>query len=143
MRRTLFAIACALAFPPALLAGQCDGCGCDAACRKVCRPVCKPKKVTVTCWDCRCEPFCVPGPGKSCESCGCCDDRAACAHVHVRKKLMKKEIQKEIMVTEWVVEDLCPECQSRSKTNRTETASFNDYAAPGSRNKSPRERLLE
>lgn len=111
--RAAFVVACICVTVPTLNAGHCQHCGCEAVCNKVCHPVCKTTEATVTCWDCKCEPFCVPGPGKACQDCGCCDDRAACASVHVRKKLMKKELKKEIMVTEWVVENLCAACKAK------------------------------
>jgi hypothetical protein len=111
--RVALLVAFICATGPVIDAGECQHCGCEAACKKVCHPVCKTKKVKVTCWDCKCEPFCLPGPGKACQSCGCCDDRAASGHVHARKKLMRKEVEKEILVTEWVVEDLCAECKAK------------------------------
>src|SRR5688500_7438152 len=48
----------------------CDHCGHAGACQKVCRLVCETKKVEVTCWGCKCEDFCVPGPSKpGCKHC--------------------------------------------------------------------------
>ena len=52
---------------------------CGGPCKKVCRLVCEEKKVEVVCWGCKCEDFCVPGPGcPTCEHCKCvcqtCDE---------------------------------------------------------------------
>src|SRR5262245_46562003 len=90
---------------------HCARCGCSEPCQKVCRLVVEEKKVDVTCWGGKCEPFCVPGPSQpgceNCESvCGSSDGsvHAACkkfvwtewtagrAQVYTKKKLMKKTV---------------------------------------------------
>jgi hypothetical protein len=113
----------------------CDHCGCAAPCQKVCRLVCETKKVEITCWGCKCEEFCIPGPSKRgckhCETvCADCDQAAnpngvcvqpkkfvwyewipgCCAKVQTRKKLMQKKITKEIPTYKWKVETLCATC---------------------------------
>jgi hypothetical protein len=118
----------------------CDHCGQAAACQKVCRLVCETKKVEITCWGCKCEDFCVPGPSKPgckhCETiCQDCDQGCDPNGVHVlpqkfawtewipgyatirtRKKLMKKTITKTIPSYKWVVEDLCPHCHAHAQS---------------------------
>jgi hypothetical protein len=118
----------------------CDHCGGAGACQKVCRLVCETKKVEITCWGCKCEDFCVPGPSKpGCKHCETvCEDGAegcdpngvhyqpqkfvwtewipGCATIRTRKKLMKKTITKTIPSYKWVVEDLCPHCQLKAQS---------------------------
>ena len=115
--------------------GCCAHCGCQARCHKVCRLVCEEKKVTVTCWGCKCEDFCIPGHSKPCcQHCEevCTEDAAdcdapcthaktfvwtewipGCAKLHTKKKLMKKTVTKKVPSYKWVVEDLCCDCQAR------------------------------
>ncbi len=119
----------------------CDHCGQSGACQKVCRLVCENKKVEVTCWGCKCEDFCVPGPSKRgckhCETvCGLCDEACdpnsthaktknfvwydwmpGCATIHTRKKLMKQTVTKTIPSYKWVVEDLCPHCVASAESS--------------------------
>ncbi len=62
--------------------GCCDRCGCGQ-CRKVCRLVCDEKELEVTCWDSKCEDFCLPGPCKlGCKHRvpACADCAASCAN---------------------------------------------------------------
>ncbi|WP_254512104.1 hypothetical protein [Anatilimnocola floriformis] len=119
----------------------CDHCGCVDACQKTCRLVCETKKVEITCWGCKCEDFCVPGPSKLCSQhcemvCEECDKTpdakgvcyqphkfvwnewipGCCAKIHTRKKLMKKTITKTIPSYKWVVENLCPNCQAHAQS---------------------------
>lgn len=129
---TLIALATATVAPSRAHAGGCQHCGCDTACNKVCRLVCEEKKVTVTCWGCKCEDFCVPGPSKpGCKNCDLvcetCDNPDAimaqpkkfvwtewipgCATVHTRKKLMKRTVVKTVPSYKWVVENLCAKCE--------------------------------
>lgn len=119
--------------------GGCAHCGCYEACHKTCRLVCEDKKVPVTCWGCKTEDFCVPGPSTpGCEHCDtvcdeCSNDPKApysqakrfiwtewipggCAKVVTKKKLMKKTVTKTVPSYKWVVEDLCPECEARCQT---------------------------
>jgi hypothetical protein len=112
----------------------CAQCGC-AQCQKICRLVCEDKKVTITCYGCKSEDFCVPCPSKpgclQCEEdCGNCeaDGKDVCARpkkflwlewqpglakIYTRQKLMRKVVTKKIPSYKWVVEDLCAECQAK------------------------------
>lgn len=114
--------------------GRCAHCGAAGPCHKVCRLVCEDKKVSITCWGCETEDFCVPGPSKpGCRHCETvCDEdsdpQAPCAHpqkfvwtewlpncsakMFTKHKLMKKTVTKTIPGYKWVVEDLCPQCQA-------------------------------
>src|SRR5262245_10545834 len=55
---------------------HCQHCGCSCECVKVCRMICDMKEVKKTCYTCKCEDFCVPGPSKRCDDtcCGHCPD---------------------------------------------------------------------
>ena len=113
----------------------CAHCGChNATVQKTCRLVCEQKKVTVTCWGCKDEDFCVPGPSRP----GCkhvesvcdesCDPKAPrnqptkfvwrewlasdYAHIYTKQKLMKKTVTKTVPNYKWVVETLCEQCQA-------------------------------
>lgn len=113
----------------------CAHCGChDAPLQKTCRLVCEQKKVTVTCWGCKEEDFCVPGPSRPgckhvesvCEEAN--DSKAPCtqpkkfvwrdwcasdcAHVYTKQKLMKKTVTKTVPSYKWVVETMCEQCQA-------------------------------
>jgi hypothetical protein len=140
MRSTAtFALVClALFFVAAqtAIAGDCCGhCGGCCACQKVCRLVCEDKKVEVICWACLCEDFCLPGPGEPgckhcktvCADCDACVPGAphvepkrfvwrewipGCARMFTRKKLYKKIETVTVPSYRWVVEDLCPHCES-------------------------------
>lgn len=114
--------------------GHCARCGGSGPCHKVCRLVTEEKSVAITCWGCKCEDFCLPGPSKpGCERCelvcGTCDkcrDRNSVhaeptpfvwtkwtpgtAKIHTKKKLMKKIVTKKVPSHKWVVEDLCDQC---------------------------------
>lgn len=111
--------------------GHCHCCQGDGPCEKVCRLVPDKKKVPVTCWGCKTEDFCIPGPSKpACRHCEIvCDENDPdapctqskkffwtewipnnCAHVYTKHKLMKKTVNKSVPSYKWVVEDLCPEC---------------------------------
>ena len=106
------------------LCSQCDGC------EKVCRLVYEEKKITTTCWGTQCEDFCVPGPScpdhEHCEQVGGSSNpcsppkRLTWTHwlpgeggtIYSKKKLMKKTVTKTVPSFKWVVEDLCPQCQT-------------------------------
>jgi hypothetical protein len=115
---------------------RCAHCGCDCNCSKVCRLVCEEKKVDVICWSCRCEDFCLPGPGK-CVAKHCVDvcgegadgdgdDDAAVkpkrlvwhewlpsgAKIYRRKRLMKRIEKVDVPTYKWVVEDICDKCNA-------------------------------
>lgn len=141
-RLLLAALSAALAISSANLATAfgCDHCGQVCPCQKTCRLVCETKKVEITCWGCKCEDFCIPGPGKPgckhCETvCEHCDEIGdpkgvhsqpqkfvwtewipGCAKIHTKKKLMKKTVTKTISSYKWVVEDLCPHCVANAQS---------------------------
>jgi hypothetical protein len=116
--------------------GCCAHCGCSATCQKVCRLVCDEKKVETTCWGCKIEDFCVPGPSKPecrhckevCESCDTSGKEVGvralpknlvwtewipgCARLYTKKKLMKKTVTTKVPSYKWVVEDLCEQCEA-------------------------------
>ncbi len=111
----------------------CAHCGGMEGCQKICRLVCEEKKVTFTCWGCKREDFCLPGPStrgeEHCELvCDETDPKApctqpkkfiwndwipgGCAKVYTKTKLMKRTITKTVPSFKWVVEDLCPQCEA-------------------------------
>lgn len=116
----------------------CALCGTAEAESKVCRLVVGEKKITVTCWSCEAEDICLPGPSKptcrhwdvACDdpSCHCCGDYrkffvwaewkplGCCCKIVTKKKLMKKTVTKTVPSYKWVVEDLCPTCESKCET---------------------------
>ena len=112
---------------------KCARCGAVCPCKKVCRLVCEEKSVEVVCWGCKCEDFCVPGPGcpgcehcKSvCQSCdeskpsGVCSEPKAfhwktwCpsfARMYTKTKLMKRTEIVKVPTYKYVVEDVCCNC---------------------------------
>jgi hypothetical protein len=115
----------------------CSHCGSEAPCQKVCRLVKEEKKIETVCWGCKCEDFCLPGPShircRHCETV-CSDGECvvdkdgvaakpkdwvwtewlpSCkAHLHTKKKLMKKVVTKKVPAYKWVVEDLCTKCEA-------------------------------
>jgi hypothetical protein len=133
---TVVAVVLATSVPRLAFAGGCEHCGGNAACQKVCRLVCEEKKVEITCWGCKCEDFCVPGPSKPgckhCETvCEFCEEGSdpkspvtaskkfvwtewipGCAKVYTKKTLMKRTVTKTIPSYKWVVEDLCGNCEA-------------------------------
>lgn len=137
---TLAALALVLSNRVVSLAEECvcAHCGCYTECDKICRLVEEEKKLTVTCWGGKCEDFCVPGPSeKKCEHCEVlCKENPEgephCAHVrktawstwapwicptiYTKTKLMKKTVTKKIPSYKWVVEDLCPKCESKAES---------------------------
>ena len=141
-RRTLLTQFLALTFAEpmtCLVAGEgilrCRLCASCSNCSKVCRLVCEEKKITTTCWGYKTEDFCAPGPScpdhDHCETvCGSNGDAKSpcsqpkqfwwthwhpgdCGTVYTKKKLMKKTVTKMVPSFKWVVEDLCPACQTR------------------------------
>jgi hypothetical protein len=98
----------------------CHHCGCERNCKKVCRLECGTKKETKTEYAAECEDFCVPGHSKKCGVKIECDGQGhhhrkviwqpTCAKVHTRKKLVKKEVTKEVPDYKWVVEEYCCVC---------------------------------
>lgn len=131
-------------------AQSCQQCGCQTDCQKVCRLVCETRKVEITCWSCKVEEFCIPGPSKPgckhqelvCDSCGEGHDPTSpvampkrfvwtewipgCATVQTKKKLMKRTVIKTIPSYKWVVEELCDQCES----NLPPVTIDHDAAAP-------------
>ncbi len=125
--------------PLAVLASEavCGHCGCDRGCVRVCRLVRETKEIEVTFWACCDEDVCVPGPAcrgrersvaievqgpqdGDCNCIGCLCQRLSWhrwspgkATIKSRKKLYKKTVTREIPTYRWVVEDICPACESR------------------------------
>ncbi len=120
----------------------CSGCGCQCECAMTCHLVRYMKKVTTTCYGCKCEDFCVGGPSCRgcehdeccCDNCDCgnkdkcgCDHRpdchfiwhdwcpSDCACLKTRKILTKYELTKEIPAFKWVVQPLCGSCAEKAK----------------------------
>lgn len=113
---------------------SCAHCGHSGNCCKVCRLVKEEKKVDITCWGVKCEPWCIPCHSKRgckhhevvCDDCDEDDDEIStkpkkfvwyewipgCAKIHHKKKLMKKTVSKKISSYKWVVEDLCKKCEA-------------------------------
>src|SRR5690606_31438164 len=111
----------------------CSQCGVETCCRAVCRCVPSTEEKKKTCYECKCEDFCVPGPsvwcGRKCESipygdeesCGCANGGCTliwnlwkpcgCAQVRTRKVLVAHEVKKEVPSYKWEVEYLCDECR--------------------------------
>lgn len=99
--------------------GCCPGCGCGKM-KKVCVPVCEMKKETTYEYSCKCEDFCIPGPGKvvghcikkDCRGCEhCCPVRQpTCARVQTRVLLQKMPVVKEKPHIHWVVKTVCCGC---------------------------------
>lgn len=102
------------------LAGDCCArCGCSCNLKKVCRAIPDVKEVTHTCWDVKCEDFCVPGPSKKCGVVHECDEcgswcrtiwQPTCACVRTRRVPVKKEVKRKIPTVKWVVETVCADC---------------------------------
>ncbi len=116
--------------------GGCAHCGCKRVCRRVCRLVVEEKKVNVTCWGCKAEDFCVPGPSEQgcrhCEVCRSCPPEGhagdvcakpktfgwtewipgCSAKIYTRRKLMRKIVTRNVPSYRWVVEDLCDQCEA-------------------------------
>jgi len=99
--------------------GCCSHCGCCCQCQKVCRMVCEMKETKKTCYTCKCEDFCVPGPSKQCATnCGCgkCKEcrEAACiptvAYIKTKKVPVKHEEIVKKPTYKFVVEYVCPKC---------------------------------
>ena len=115
----------------------CHHCQQTRPCTKVCRLKQEKKKVTVTWWGTECEEFCVTGPSQECtehcEPIDCSDKKVHSlpkafrwiewlapehAEMLTKKKLMKKQIEKEISVWVWKVEDLCAQCKENVKEEK-------------------------
>jgi len=140
---------CLAAGQPALAAGfhgqgacagsptSCAECGGHVPCRRVvCRVVCDYKEVEKTCWDTKCEEYCLPIPklchhGESCQSgcgacaaaadctdcggaCGACQGGVQAGKLRVRKKLMKRTIKVKVPVYKCQVKYLCGACEAEA-----------------------------
>ncbi|MBM4076820.1 MAG: hypothetical protein FJ267_14420 [Planctomycetes bacterium] len=90
--------------------------------------------MTITCWGCKNEDFCLPGPSeRDCKNCeevcepskdpkspGSCPKKfvwyswtpSPCGKVYTKQKLMKRTVTKTLPSYKWVVEELCPQCQT-------------------------------
>ncbi len=113
------------------LTRHCERCG-ETGAKFTCRRVVEEKKVTVTCWGCQDENFCVPGPSREvCEHaeevCDDCDPAGKVSYVaklfswrewcpkgsptvYTKRKLMKRTVTKTVPSEKWVVECLCDGC---------------------------------
>ncbi len=118
----------------------CDECGCANECSggKICKLICEEKTISVVCYKCEDEHFCIPDPSckgcKNCESacekeCSSCSCNGGCtsaaskkgkrfvwfswkpntAQLYSKKKLYTKTVKKKIPSYKWVVVDRC-EC---------------------------------
>ena len=132
-RNVILAAIAALLLAVQAQAGHfCHNCGCQRNCRKVCRLECGKKKETKTEYSCECEDFCVPGHSKKCGvkvECDCNGHRhrsiiwqPVCAKVHTRKKLVKKDVTKEVPDYKWVVEEYCCVCGQCLKVDGKDAA---------------------
>ena len=89
----------------------------------------------MTCYGCKEEDFCVPGPSRPgdehceqiCESSLPCAQRrfvwsewlpSTTADLFTRKKLQKRTVTREIPSYKWVTEELCPQCAATSQTRQ-------------------------
>jgi hypothetical protein len=99
---------------------KCARCGSPCPTQKVCRAIAEKKKVSKTEFGCECEDFCVPGRSGFCGYDKTCDDSGCvkctkiwepgCAQVRSRRVLTKKNVDEEVTVYKWVVEELCDAC---------------------------------
>ena len=130
------AVALVLLVAQSASARCCASCGCNDAPEKTCHLVKTVKTITITCYGCKCEDFCVPGRSKKCmthcedgacaKSCGCktacsCDHDPdcsfkwtewipGCAKMRTKKVLVKYEVTKEVPSYKWVVKAVCAKC---------------------------------
>lgn len=112
---------------------MCADCHSCCRCERVCRLVREEKKVSITCWGCKCEDVCLPG----CSERGCLHreevfngvDPEVCStpkcfswydwipgcpkEFVTKKKLMRKTVTKMVPSFKWVVEDICPTCRDK------------------------------
>lgn len=122
----------------------CHHCRCHTNCKKICRLECGKKKETKIEYECETEDFCVPGPSHKrgyTYECGPHGHKhrkpiwqPTCAKVHTRKKLIKKEVTKEVPDFKWVVEEYCCICGVLVKIEREPA---DGKAAGGGRAPSP------
>lgn len=146
------AVALGLACPTMAAAGHCSHCQQRHSCRKVCRLVRKDRTITVTCWGCREEDFCMPGPSqRKCRHCEAvcnsasdtCDVCAQSkrlvwtewlpgsrAHLMTRRKLMKRTVTRTVPGYQWVVEDLCAACESTARDAEIVTSATEQVHVP-------------
>ena len=134
---------------------KCARCGAVAPCKKVCRLVCEDKKVEVVCWGCKCEDFCVPGPGcPGCEHhkcvCESCDEGKASnvcsepktfvwrnwcpsfAQMYTKTKLMRRTEVVKVPTYKWVTEDVCCNCACGGDRECCDVVATDGVVAPHS-----------
>lgn len=126
----------------------CHQCGCHTHCKKICRLECGKKKETKTEYSCESEDFCVPGPSHKRGYKYECDEHGhkhrkiiwqpTCAKVHTRKKLIKKEVTKEVPDYKWVVEEYCCICGVLVKVERQAASEKDAKAAGGDKGAAPK-----
>jgi hypothetical protein len=141
-RFNLLLAVCALSslVVPCKVNGECAHCGYCGSCNKVCRLKCEEKKVEVVCWGMMCEDVCVNGCSARCAKhceivCDECEDvdpykapstgpkkfvwsewtPKRSPKMYTKSKLMRKTITKKIPSYNWVVEDLCAQCEAKTK----------------------------
>ena len=123
----------------------CHHCGCQTRCKKVCRLVCEKKEEKKTEYSCECEDFCIPGPSKKCGvkvECDCTGHhrtivwKPACAKVHTRKKLVKKETKKEVPNYKWEVDIYCCVCGQWVKVEKDDDGKKSKDGSSGQGGKS-------
>lgn len=129
----LVATATLLLAAPAEAGHFCKHCGCQRNCKKICRLVCGKKTETNIEYTSECEDFCIPGRSKKCGVKVECDSHGhphrtvlwqpVCAKVRTRRKLVKKEVTKEVPDYKWVVEEYCCVCGQCIKTGDAAEAS--------------------
>jgi hypothetical protein len=135
-------------------ADHCGRCGCAGKCEKRCYIVCEMKEIKKHVWIVHCEEFAplLPGCGKGCNGCGCCDadqgcvaepaccggcdkgcDPCAaeknkclvppkCGKIRTTKKLEKKEVVCKVPRYKCVVVYCCPSCCAHEGCDSQPTA---------------------
>lgn len=98
-----------------LLGRHCPSCGCHEICAR-CRLEIGTKKETKIEYCCECDEICLPGPSHRCvQDSGCAHHpcitwQPTCGKIRTVKKLVKKEVTKEVPAYKCVVEHICPKC---------------------------------
>jgi hypothetical protein len=101
-----------------LIGHHCPACGCHQLCKR-CKLETGTKKETKTEYCCECEDICIPGHSKKCGvkvECDCDGKHRTviwqprCGHIRTIKKLVKKEVTKQVPAYKCVVEYYCPQC---------------------------------
>lgn len=126
-KRAVIAVVLGFALGSAVIAqagegdNKCDRCGVESCClKRVCRAVPVEIETKETCYDCKCEDFCVPGPSIKCDTrwhqddCGCWVEntwKPTCAEVRTRSLLVRKEVTRKKQGFKWEAQRLCPACE--------------------------------